>query len=73
METLALVIMAVGSWVLVIGMITVLGRLYKTTNTASQETAQNSAQDAEKVVYLDGAHNAPAEDQEADVATRAAA
>ena len=73
METFALVIMAVGSWVLVIGMIAVLGTLYKTTNTASQETAQNSVQDTETVVYIDGANNAPAEDQEADVATRAAA
>ena len=73
METLALVIMAVGSWVLVIGMITVLGRLYTGANSASQGTAQNSAQDAEKVVYLDGANNTPAEDQKADATARAAA
>ena len=65
--------MAVGSWVLVIAMITILGKLYTVSNTNSQETAQDSAPDADKVVYLDGANNVPAEDHGADVATRAAA
>ncbi len=73
METLALVIMTVGSWVLVIGMITVLGRLYSATKDTSRETAQNSAQDAAKVVYLDGANNTPEEDKKADATARAAA
>ena len=73
MATFALIVMAIGSWALVIGMIATLGRLYTASHTTAQETAGNSAPNADKVVYLDNANNAPAEQHAADIATRAAA
>lgn len=73
MGTFALIVMAVGSWVLVIAMIATLGKLYTASNATSHDTAQDGAPDAEKVVYLDGTNNVPAEDHGADAATRAAA
>ena len=73
MGTFALIVMAFGSWVLVIGMITTLGKLYTASYTTAQETVPDSAPDAEKVVYLDDAKNSQAEEHAADIATRAAA
>ena len=52
MEMFSLIVMAVGSWALVISLIIVLGKLNMALETPSRETDLVTARDTEKVVSL---------------------